>query len=350
MQRIDTASLKRDHPIEAVVQDYGIELRSSGRSLVGRCPFHDDGGKPNLYVYRDTESWYCYRCGVGGDVIDFVGRMNGLEFHEAVTRLSGRHRTIPSRTRGSAAARRTFPARQRGRDPVERACLAAAVDVYHNRLLTDPTALAYIKGRGLDRSIIECCRLGYAAGDELVSYLRWRHLPIGAAMRVGLLARDGREFLAGRVVVPEIRGGQPIWLIGRTIDPADDRPKYLGLPGRKPLLGWEGAKDASEVFLVEGVFDWLTLAMWGCSALALVGTHARPEVLTALARFARVFLLLDNDQAGRDAVEHVANALGDRAVVVPLSGVKDVADMAMDPKGRRTFVRAIGQSILAPAA
>ena len=50
--RYDVEAIKRDHPMADVVVSYGIELQSSGRALVGRCPFHEDGGRPNLYVYR----------------------------------------------------------------------------------------------------------------------------------------------------------------------------------------------------------------------------------------------------------------------------------------------------------
>jgi len=297
--RIDTDALKRDHPIQEVVGRYGIELQPSGGALVGRCPFHDDGGRPNLYVYPATQSWYCYRCSIGGDVISFVERMEGVGFREAVDRLNGEVRSTswrPHHPRAVVSARRS---RARAWGPDERACLAAAVDLYHNRLLTDTTALAYVRERGLDQCTIEYCRLGYVAGDELAGFLRLRRLPTGAAMRIGLLRQDGHELLAGRVVVPEIRSGHPIWLIGRTIDIRADGPKYLGLPRHKPLLGWDDVKDAQEVLLVEGVFDWLTLVSWGYPALALVGTHASPEVLKALGRFERVIVLLDGDEAGQ---------------------------------------------------
>jgi DNA primase len=228
--------------------------------------------------------------------------------------------------------------------PDERACLAAAVELYHGRLLSDPSALDYVTGRGIDQTTIEHCRMGYATGDELAAYLRWRRLPLGAAGRVGLLGHDGREFLAGRVVVPEIRSGQPIWLVGRTIDPAEPEPKYLGLPGRKPLLGWETAGLARAVVLTEGVFDWLTLRCWGFPALALVGTHARPATLRALGRFERIFLVLDGDDAGRTAATSLQRTLGDRAMEVELPGVKDVAELALRPDGRDRFARAIEEA------
>jgi len=347
---IDTEFVKRTNPVEEIVRRYGIELRPSGRALVGRCPFHDDGGRPNLYVYPCTGSWYCYRCSVGGDVISFVERIEGVGFSDAVQVLTGGERITRIVGVRKVSRGRAHPKGRMACGPDERACLAAAVDLYHNRLLTDPTALAYIEGRGIDPSVIEHLRLGYVAGDELANYLRWRRLPVGAAMRLGLLGRDGREFLAGRVVVPEIRGGHPIWLVGRTINPDDDRPKYLGMPGPKPLLGWDGAKDSSDVVLVEGVFDWLTLLNWDYPALALVGTHVRSEVLRALTRFDRLHIVLDGDDAGRAAAKGLARTLGNRAVVVSLPNAKDVAELATVPDGRKAFSQALGKYELERAA
>ncbi len=337
MRWIDMEALKRDRPVEEVVERYGIELCPGGRALVGRCPFHDDGGRPNLYVYAGTQSWFCYRCNVGGDVISFVERIEGVGFRDAVVRLTGDRMAVHGAAKRPTMRRKSRPVFRMAWGPDERACLRAAVELYHNRLLNDPAPLAYLRSRGVDRDIIERCRIGYVAGKELAAYLQWRGLPIGAAMRVGLLRKGGREFLSGRVVVPEIRGGQPIWLIGRTIDPNDERPKYLGLPGRKPLLGWEMAKDAREVFLVEGVFDWLTLLGWGYPALALVGTRAPSHVLNALAGFRRVSVVFDSDEAGQVAAVSVVNALAGRATIVRLPGIKDVAELAVQPNGRDTF-------------
>jgi DNA primase catalytic core len=343
LTRIDTGQVKRAHPVEEIVCRYGIELRPVGRALVGRCPFHADGGRPNLHVYPGNASWYCYRCASGGDVISFVMRLEGRGFRDAVARLErGSLSTCPMSAQPHRQAR-TRRARPTVRGAAERACLAAAVELYHNRLVADPAALAYVAGRGLERSTLKRCRVGYAGGDELAAYLRWRRLPAQAAVRVGLLGCDGREFLAGRVVVPEIRRGEPLWLVGRTVDGNGGGPKYLGLPGAKPLLGWEMALGSPMVILVEGVFDWLTLVQWGFPALALVGTCVRPEALRAVgARFERVYLALDADDAGREAAFTLAGALGPRAATVRLpDGVKDVAELAPRPDGRAVFADAL---------
>ena len=165
------------------------------------------------------------------------------------------------------------------------------------------------------------------------------------AERVGLL-RHRREFLAGRIVILELRVGQPMWLIGRAFHCPKDAPKYLGLPGRKPLLGWEEASRNREVYLVEGPFDVLTLRQWELPALGLAGTHPTPEAVKVLSQFERVYLVLDNDHAGRQATEALVSALGPRAIVVCLEHVKDVADLAPLSDGRNRFLNMVRESVV----
>jgi DNA primase len=115
--------------------------------------------------------------------------------------------------------------------------------------------------RGFGRDVLERYRVGYATGDELVPYLRWWRLPLGAALRAGLIDYEGREVLAGRITFPEFREGRAIWMIGRVLETPDGKPvgtgpKYLGLPGDKPIFGWEEAMPhPSGVYVVEGPFD-----------------------------------------------------------------------------------------------
>src|SRR5260370_577723 len=87
--RADLDALRQTHPNAEVISRSGVELQPRGRAMVGRCPFHDDRGRPNLYVYPDRQSFYCYRCQVGGDVIDFVRRRENVGFAEACRRLAG---------------------------------------------------------------------------------------------------------------------------------------------------------------------------------------------------------------------------------------------------------------------
>ena len=165
----------------------------------------------------------------------------------------------------------------------EQAVLDATVELYANRLQADDAALAYMARRGFPRELLERERVGYAAGDELARYLAWRRLPLAAARRTGLLRANGREYLAGRIVFAETRAGHAIWLIGRILEgqsdkPAPAGPRYLGLPGRKPLLGWDAAnRDLRGVCLVEGPTDLLALRHLGVPHWPFAGRTSRPR-------------------------------------------------------------------------
>ena len=72
--------------------------------------------------------------------------------------------------------------------------------------------------------------------------------------------------MVGRIVVPELRGGQTVWMIGRSLDEPSASPKYLALGGERPVLGFERAVGRKEAILCEGVFDYLTAVNWGLPA------------------------------------------------------------------------------------
>ncbi len=176
--RIDTDQLRLQHPIVDVVAEYGVELRRSGSHFTGRCPFHVDGGRPNLAVFPRSGRWVCFRCDARGDAISFVQRIDGMSFREAVERLSGGQGHLA--TSGCRPTRRT---QRMSRNPPdlgadERATLSAAIELYTNRLMTDSNALAYMAGRGFEPALLERERVGYAAGEELMPYLLWRGLPV----------------------------------------------------------------------------------------------------------------------------------------------------------------------------
>ena len=344
--RIDTVAVRRHYPLREVVERHGVALRRGGGRPMGRCPFHEDND-PSLALYLDDpadEHFHCFGCGAHGDVIRFVELLERLPFLAAVAALTGTVREVAPIRR--TARRSPGAGRPRGVDvraPPDRACLAAAIDHYHRRLLRDPEALAYCAARGLDRAALARHRIGYAPccgdGDDFTAALAHEGFSPARARRAGLTDRWGREFLAGRIVIPELREGGPVWALGRRL--AGMGPRYLGLPGAKPLLGLVEARGASAVYLTEGPFDRLALSRWGFPAIALAGTQAGPGALADLAGFPRIYLVMDADDAGREAAARLGAALGPRALPIALHGVKDVADLGRRPDGALVFRRAV---------
>ena len=141
--------------------------------------------------------------------------------------------------------------------------------------------------------------------------------------------------MAGRLVIPDLRGGHSGWMVGRAT--GEGRlPKYRGLALPRPLLGYE--RGRRRVLVTEGPFDWLALLSWGLPACALLGTQAGRGVLRLFERARSIVLVMDGDGPGRDAAAALAAAFGDRARVLELPpSVKDVNDLASQPEGRETF-------------
>jgi len=118
--RFDVAALRHDHRIEVVVAASGVELTQRGQGFMGCCPFHDDS-TPSLSVGGVPDRFHCFGCGAGGDVIEYVHRLTGLSFTDAVQALQAGtafHGAAPSPTRpvrrpAQAVALSTAPQRAR---------------------------------------------------------------------------------------------------------------------------------------------------------------------------------------------------------------------------------------------
>jgi DNA primase len=349
-------ALKRANPIERVVAAYDVPLTRVGAHLVGLCPLHHET-RPSFTVYPQSGTFYCFGCRQGGDVIELVRRLEGIGFVAAVERLAGPrlmpHRSprpsvasaaVPSQGWGCQAeheddrTRRLLAARA---SPAGQAALDLATWVYHQTLLQSAPAQAYLAGRGIGYRVAQRCRVGYCTGDRLVPALRHQGVPLEAAWAVGLLVGRARhERFAGRVTIPEVRSGHSIWLTGRLLDPRAmaDAPRYMSLPGPRPLLGADVIAGHPNVVGVEGSMDWLTLVGWGLPGFAALGGALSREAFAALAHARTVYLAFDRDGPGQEAARALAARLGGRArrVLLP-EGVKDVNELGQRADGWDQF-------------
>ncbi|MDE2752688.1 MAG: CHC2 zinc finger domain-containing protein [Gemmatimonadota bacterium] len=328
---VDLAALKARHPLGDVVEAAGVRLHGRGRVRQGVCPFHEEA-EGSFTVYADSERFYCFGCGEGGDVLDFVRLAEGLSLPEAIRRLDAsppttapvRHATRERRNRDAVA-------------PPDPALLMATARYYAGQLRRSRDARAYLASRGIGPEAAVRLGLGYAPGRGLRTALASAGFADARIRESGLFTERGERF-AGMVTVPEIAGGRVRWLAGRAIDP-EHSPRFQALPGPKPVLGLGRLGPAPPWAVVtEGVFDWLLLSEWGLPACAALGTQGMKRVAAALRGCPRVFLAFDNDDAGREAAAALAGLLGRCAAVVTLpEGVADVADLATNPHGRRVF-------------
>ena len=334
--RVDIPALKARHPLGDVVEAAGVKLRGRGRVRQGLCPFHEET-EGSFTVYANTQKFYCFGCGLGGDVLDFIQRMDGVDLPEAIRRLeaspASSAKTVTPANPASA------PPPPPVRDP---ALLTAAMRCYQRQLALSDDAQAYLASRGIVAEAARRLGLGYASGRGLRDWLVQAGFDDRRILGSGL-ASGGRERFRGMIVVPELVGNRVHWLAGRAVGPAVG-PRFQALPGPKPVLGLSRlAVPAPWVVVAEGLFDWLVLAAWGLPAVAVLGTQGINRLASSLQGQARVFLAFDADQAGREAARQLSALLGPhRARIVTLpDGVGDVAEYGGRADGRAQFLNAL---------
>ncbi len=330
---VDISALKRRYRLGDVVESSGVALHGRGRVRQGVCPFHKEN-EGSFTVYADSQRWYCFGCGLGGDVLDFIQRLDGVDLPEAIRRLQGGSWEPVERPRAQVDLQSAEPLF--ARDPQ---LLTSAIRFYATQLRRSPEGMRYLASRGIDIDAIQRLGLGFATRNGLREHLRSLGFDDARIQTSGLFTERGERF-NGRIVVPEVVGGRVHWLAGRNIL-SDAKQRFTALPGPKPVLGMGGLTRPSHLIVVtEGLFDWLALASWGVPAVAALGTQGLEKVAAALRGQPRIFLALDSDNAGQTAAVRLRELLGghrSRVVELP-TGISDVADLASHPDGRAVFL------------
>ena len=335
--------------IESVISS-SISLKRRGKNLVGLCPFHNEK-TPSFTVYPENNSFYCFGCGAGGDVISFVRRMENLDYIEAVkavAQMAGV--SMPEDGYDDTLSKQRLRLLNANRE---------AARFYHECLMKpeNRSALDYFLKRGLDMSIIRRFGLGYAPNDwrELINHLKSKGFTEQELVHANLARRSDKNGRANyydnfrnRVMFPIIDlRGNVIAFGGRVMD--DSKPKYINtsdtLVYKKSngVFGLNLAKNANDnkLILVEGYMDVIALHQAGfTNAIACLGTAFTNEQANLLSRYAdEVIICYDNDGAGRTATARalgVLNRTGLKLRVVQMTGGKD-ADEIIRTHGRERF-------------
>lgn len=334
----------------ALVQRHGIELKKSGRSYRGLCPFHQEKS-PSFYVWPETRRFKCFGCQAGGDAISFVQRLLGKPFVDTLRDLA--------KELGVDLESAVDPTQR------EKQQLKDATDFathHFQQRLWDPVtghhAREYLRKRGLTDDVLRRFGLGWAPAmwTDLADRLREQGL-LAFGEKAGLVSPRSKgdgyyDTFRGRVMIP-IRSpeGRTIAFGGRLLE-GDDGPKYLNSKESRlyvkseTLYGTDAARDAirrkKSVVLCEGYFDAMGLHQAGVhNAVALCSTSLTFGHMTLLARLEakELVLLLDGDEAGRKAVERLAG---------PILAAGQAARVAVLPEGEDpdTFARTAGASAL----
>ena len=322
--------------IEQIISGY-VQLRRRGKNLIGLCPFHNEK-TPSFTVYPETQSYYCFGCGAGGDVINFVRRIENLDYVEAVRFLCDRAGMVmPLDGVDDSMAEKRRRIYEMNKE---------AARFFHDTLFSPAgeAGLNYYKKRGYSKRTITKFGLGYAPNSwsALRDHLREKGYSYEEQFDANLLQRstkNGRtnyyDNFRGRVMVPiiDVRGNV-VAFGGRVLD--DSKPKYVNTadtPVYKKSLGVFGlnfAKNSKEkaLILVEGYMDAISLHQAGFdNAIACLGTALTSEMAHLLMRYSEEILLCyDADEAGQKATQKaigIFSSIGAKIRVIKLSGGKD---------------------------
>ncbi|MEX0974829.1 MAG: DNA primase [Bacillota bacterium] len=345
--------------IVGLVSEY-VKLRKTGKNYVGLCPFHEER-TPSFSVDPDKQLFYCFGCGAGGSVFNFLMRKDGLTFPEAVRTLAERAGvTLPS-PRARAEEESAMKERRRLRSSLE-----FAQKRYREMLDSSHGAQAreYLEGRGLTRETIDKFGLGYAPDEwEFVASAgRSAGFDRVDLLKAGLLIERPSsgyyDRFRHRVTFPIWdTAGELVGFGGRSL--GDEQPKYLNSPDTplfrkgKELYALNLAKPAirreNSVCVMEGYMDVITSFQHGIDyTVAGMGTALSREQARALLLLAeRVFLVYDQDDAGKRAARRSIDVFregGGRTSVVAFQGAKD-PDEFLRARGKESFVEILGSAL-----
>jgi DNA primase len=316
----ELSRIKQDVSLVRLLESQGHVLKKQGKDYACQCPFHDDD-TPSLIVSPKTNLWHCMgACQMGGSVIDWVMKSQGVSFRYAVELLRNDHPELASQTAQPVkynTARQlptTLAADLLAAD--DQGALNRVVAYYHDTLLSEAEALQYLEKRGLhDLELIHTFKLGYA-NRTLAYHIPQNNRDDGAAIRTklkacGVLRDSGHEHLNGSLTVPIFdTENNVVELYGRKV--RDDLKKgtayHLYLPG--PHAGvWnaQGLKNQEEIILCEALLDAMTFWVNGFkNVTASYGTAGfTDDHLNTFLQCGvkRVLIAYDRDEAGNKAAE-----------------------------------------------
>lgn len=326
--------LKQNNPIDSVMSRY-VSLIRRGRNSVCLCPFHSEKS-PSCTVYHENDSFYCFGCGAGGDVITFIMKIESLDYVEAIrflAELAGM--SMPDEAQSSEGARVKSRILEINR---------TAARYFYSTLTHSPKGekgRRYFAERQLTAATITKYGLGYAPDDwhDLENHMRSKGFGEEELIAANLCGRgrNGGLFdqFRDRVMFPIIDlRGNVIAFGGRVID--GNGPKYLNsadtpvFKKSRNLFSLNFAKKAEEkrLILAEGYMDVIAINQAGFeNVVATLGTALTQEQSQLMSRYAEeVIIAYDSDGAGQKATHKAINLLsevGVRTRIIHMEGAKD---------------------------
>lgn len=327
--------LRNANPIDEVMGSY-LHIIRRGRNHVCSCPFHSEK-TPSCTIFTDTQSFYCFGCGAGGDVITFIMKYENLDFSEAIKLLAQRAGIeIPQ----DNTIDNTFAIRKNKIYEMNR----IAANFFYTNLIKGPdkSGLKYFSERKLSPQTIKKYGLGYASDSwsELCTLLQNKGYTDDEIADSWLGGRSKKnngvyDIFRKRVMFPIIDlRGNIIGFGGRVLD--GSQPKYLNT-GKTPVfdkgnnlfsMNFAKNSDTKSIILAEGYMDVIAVNQAGFeNVVATLGTAITPEQARLISHYAdEVIIAYDSDGAGQKATQKAINQFADVGIhtkIIHMEGAKD---------------------------
>ncbi len=314
-----------------VAQSY-VQMKRSGRTYTGLCPFHSEKS-PSFVVYPETQSFYCFGCGAGGDVITFIKKINNIDYVEAVKLLAARA-GMPLPAEDDKVGRMRSRILSINKDAAR--FFFSSLNGEQGR-----QARAYWRGRGLSDATIKRFGLGYSPDSfhAMVNQLRRLGYTEEEMLASGLVKRSEKgglyDVFRNRVMVPifDLRGNV-IAFGGRNMGP--EKPKYINSPETlvykksRTIFALNVAKKSADkrYILCEGYMDVISMHQAGFgTAVAGCGTALTPEQVKLISEYAdEVVLCYDSDEAGRKATARAIQLFASAPVKLSVLNIPEAKD------------------------
>ena len=374
-------NLKEQVDIIKVADQLGCQpSRQTGNCYQGACcpGGHDSDGEKCFVIWPEIQAFRCYHCGIKGDVIELVMRVQKIGFREAINWLAD-HTGIPRLiTKDMTSKEKAEYEHKVQEQKTIFNILTDGAAFYHQSLMAEEGMKSHlISHYGLSENTITKYLLGYSIGSGLMKYLRNRGISEYTMKKCGLFVNVGdslKEFFNCRLIFPYWKSGKVVYFIGRRTDKTPDNKweqgKYKKLPVRsekqqyisefiknRHFYGEDSIRGADKVYVAEGVTDCLLMLQAGYPTISPATTRLSNESIPHLNHLSRnvktIYLCPDNEknQAGikgaMDTAERLEQA-GKSVFIMTLprpEGVEKIdANEFLRNHGKEAFEKLISEA------
>ncbi|BED91666.1 MAG: DNA primase [Candidatus Improbicoccus pseudotrichonymphae] len=346
----DLEKIKENNSIYDVVSSY-LSLKNKGRNFSANCPFHQER-TPSFFVYPDSNSFYCFGCNTGGDVITFIRLIENLDYVEAVAFLA-------KRAGISIEENKDFYNFEPKKNIIYEINRKSAV-FFHSNLFKEKNkpALDYLISRKLEINTVKHFGIGCAFGHsrfELINYLKSQNYKESDILAADLAYKTRNNNIIdkffNRIIFPIIDlNGNVIGFGGRSVN-ENNGAKYINTSDTivfkksKNLYSLNFAKKSrdKQVILTEGYMDVISLYQAGfTNAVASLGTALTSEHANLIIKyFENIYISYDSDEAGKKATRRAIEIFKKYDIstkIVSIQKFKDPDDLVNKSGSKSNFL------------